>query len=158
MDDKKFLALAIEQAQNSVDEGGFPAGAIVVKDGKVIAEGVSTGFILRDPSAHGDSMAIRAACRDLATSDLAGATLYGSMESCTMCFSTAYWAGITRIVYAARKTPELIAKSYYEGPTLNQDLNETNNRKIELVHIPELEQEVLDVIAGWEKAGGFKRQ
>ncbi|MFH0749444.1 MAG: deaminase [Candidatus Gottesmanbacteria bacterium] len=52
MNDKDYLKLAVEQAKKSVDEGGFPAGAIVVKDGKVIAEGVSLGRKLNDPTEH----------------------------------------------------------------------------------------------------------
>jgi tRNA(Arg) A34 adenosine deaminase TadA len=156
--DKKFLQLAIEQARRSVNAGGFPAGAVIVKDGEIVSQAISTGFIQHDPSAHAESVAIREACKKLTTSDLTGAILYESIECCVMCFSTAYWAGISKIVYACKKTPEMISKFYYEGTTDNQILNEANNRQIELVFASDLEQEALQVIQDWEAQGGFTKK
>ena len=63
MEDKKFLQLAIKQARQSMEQGGFPAGAVVVKDGKVIAEGISLGYQLHDPTEHAETSAIRKACQ-----------------------------------------------------------------------------------------------
>lgn len=68
-----------------------------------------------------------------------------------MCFSASYWAGVTRIVYACRKTPTLIKKFYYEGSISNSYLNQNNHRQIELVFAPELEEESLAVIKAWEE-------
>ena len=98
MGDKEYLKLAIKQAKSSVEQGGFPAGAVVVKDWKIISKGVSLGFKLNDPTSHGETASIRAACKKLSTVDLAGATLYASLQPCLMCFSVANWAGISRIV------------------------------------------------------------
>ena len=86
----------------------------------------------------------------LKTSDLSGATLYENLTACTMCFSVANWAGITKIVSGARKTEDMVKKGYYEGKTAAEKLNEENNRKIELVFIPDFEQESLDLIKDWE--------
>jgi tRNA(Arg) A34 adenosine deaminase TadA len=144
MNDKDYLKLAIEQAKKSVDEGGFPAGAVIVKDGKVIAGGVSLGRKLNDPTS-----AIRKACKTLG-SYLDGATLYGSLECCNMCFSVANWAGISKIVYACKKTPEMVSNDYYEGLTDNKNINDSNNRKIEIVYISDFEQECLDLVKKWE--------
>lgn len=149
-EDKKFLRLAVDQAIKSVEGGGFPAGAIVVKDGKVIAEGVSLGFKLHDPTEHAETSAIRKACKVVGSSNLEGATLYESLECCNMCFSVSNWAGIKRIVYACRKNLEMIGKFYYEGNTSNQTLNDTNNNKIETVFILDFEQECLKLIKKWE--------
>jgi len=149
MNDKDYLKLAVEQAKKSVDEGGFPAGAVVVKDGKVISEGVSLGRKLNDPTEHAETSAIRKACQSI-SSYLDGATLYGSLECCNMCFLVANWSGISRIVYACRKTPEMIKKFYYEGLTENEVLNESNNKKIEIVFIPDYEQEMLELVKNWE--------
>lgn len=149
MNDKDYLKLAVEQAKKSVDEGGFPAGAVVVKDGKVISEGVSLGRKLNDPTEHAETSSIRKACKTLG-SYLDGATLYGSLECCNMCFSVANWSGISRVVYGCRKTPEMVSKSYYEGLTDNKNLNDSNNRKIEIVFIPDFEQEMLDLVRIWE--------
>lgn len=150
MDDKEYVQLAVEQAKKSVDEGGFPAGAIIVKDGKIIAEGISVGFKHNDPTGHAETAAIRTACKNLQTSNLEGATLYESLECCNMCFSVCYWSGISRIVYACRKTPDMVKKLFYEGTTSNDILNGNNNRKIELVFIPDFEKESLELVKNWE--------
>ena len=150
MDDKYFLKLAVLQAEKSVEAGGFPAGAVIVKDGKVIAEGISIGRKLNDPTEHAETSAIRKGCKAIG-SYLDGATLYGSLECCNMCFSVANWAGISRVVYGCRKTPEMVSKFYYEGATDNHTLNESNNKKLEMVFIPNFEQECLDLIKKWEK-------
>lgn len=157
MDDQKYLKIAIEQARKSVNMGGFPAGAIIVKDGKVVSEAVSTGFKHNDPTGHAETAAIREACKNLKTSSLEGAVLFESVECCAMCFSVAYWAGISRIVFAAKKTPEMVSRGYYEGNTDNQDLNKENNRQIDLRFVPELQQESLEVIQEWENLGGFSK-
>ena len=151
MQDKDFLKLAVEQGKKSVEQGGFPAGAIIVKDGKIIAEGVSLGHKLHDPTEHAETSAIKKACKILGSFDyLQGATMYESLECCNMCFSVCNWANIKRIVYACRKTPEMVKKFYYEGMTKNEDMNTTNNKKIELVFIPDFEEEVLATVKDWE--------
>lgn len=150
MNDKDYLKLAVEQAKKSVREGGFPAGAVVVKDGKVLSEGLSLGWKLNDPTEHAETSAIRKACKAIGSSDLEGAVLYESLECCNMCFSVANWGGISKIVYACQKTPEMVKNFYYEGLTDNQVLNSNNNRKIEVVFIPDFEQECLDLVKEWE--------
>lgn len=150
MTDIEYLKKAVEQARKSVEAGGFPAGAIIVKDGKIIAEGISVGFKHNDPTGHAETAAIRAACQKLKTHDLNGAVMYESLECCNMCFSVAYWAGISKIVYACRKTPEMAKKFYYEGTTSNEVMNRNNNRKIELVFVPDFEEESLAIIKSWE--------
>ncbi len=99
--DKKHLKRAIELARESVKQGGFPAGALVVKDGVIIAEGISIGNLLNDPTSHAETASIREACKELKTNDLEGAILYESLQCCVMCFSVANWAGISRIVSSA---------------------------------------------------------
>jgi tRNA(Arg) A34 adenosine deaminase TadA len=70
----KFLELAIEKAKESVAQDGFPAGAVVAKDGQVIGVGISIGNSLNDPTSHGETAAIRDACKNLKTTDLSGST------------------------------------------------------------------------------------
>ena len=151
MQDKDFLKLAIDQARESVKQGGFPAGAVVVKNGQVIAKGMSLGFKLHDPTEHAETSAIRKACKSIGSSNLDGAVLYESLEGCNMCFSVANWAGISKIVYGCRKTPEMVKKFFYEGTISSEDLNNSNNHKIELVFIPDFEQECLNMIKEWEE-------
>lgn len=154
-EDKKFLTRAIELARESIRQGGFPAGALIVKDGKIIAEAISVGFKHNDPSGHAESVAIREACRKLETADLSEAVMYESLQSCLMCFSTSYWAHLGKIVYAAKKTPEMVKEFYYEGMTNPAEINNQNNSQIELIYVPELEEESLKVIREWEEKGGF---
>lgn len=149
--DKKFIKGAISLARESVKKGGFPAGALVIKDGVVIAQGLSLGEVLHDPTAHAETTAIREACKALKMTNLEGATLYESLQCCTMCFSVANWAGISRIVTGCRKTQEMVQKHYYEGVTNVQELNRLNNRKMELDYILDFEKESLDIIKEWEE-------
>lgn len=149
MIDRDYLKIAIEQARESLKKGGFPAGAVLVKNGKIVSEAISRSTF--DPSAHAELLAIKTACQKLETFDLTGATLYGSLQACTMCFSVANWAKVSRIVFAVKKNPELIKKGYYEGATDSNKLNEENTHKIELVYIPGLEKESLNIVRGWEK-------
>jgi len=151
MKDKEFLKAAVEQAKISVKEGGFPAGAVVVKDGKILTKGISVGFKLNDPTSHAETVSMREACQSLETTDLTGATLFASLQPCLMCFSVANWAGISRIVYGTKKTLDMVKKQYYEGETDVSEVNKQNNKQIELVYLPDFEQEMLELIKKWEK-------
>ena len=152
-EDKHFLLKAIELAKRSVEEGGFPAGAIVVKDGIIIGEGLSLGFKNNDPTGHAETVAIRNACKHLGTTDLTGAILYESLQTCMMCFSATYWSGISRIVSAAAKTDEMVKKQYYEGQTKPEKINNENNRQILLETISELTEAALEPVRQWEALG-----
>ena len=151
IEDKKYLKLAVEQAKKSVEEGGFPAGSVVVKNDEIISEGVSLGRKLNDPTSHAETSSIRKACKKLETRDLSGATLYASLEPCLMCFSVANWAGITRIVFGCKKTEEMAKKGYYEGITDIYQVNKENNRQIEIEYLPGFEQEMLELVKNWEE-------
>ena len=99
--DEDFIKLAIEEAGNSQKAGGAPIGAVMVKNGKVIAKGWSLVWPEKDPSSHGETNCIRAACKKLRTLDLSGCTLYSTLESCSMCLGCASWAGVSRIIFGA---------------------------------------------------------
>lgn len=150
MTDTEYLKLAVDQAKKSVEQGGFPAGAVVVKDGKIISDGISIGYLLHDPTSHAETSSIRMACKTLETSDLSGSTLYASLHPCLMCFSVANWSGISRIVYGCRKTEDMEQKRYYEGKTDIEKINAENSRKIELKFIPVFEEEMLEIVKEWE--------
>lgn len=148
--DTKFLQLAIEKAKESLVIGGFPAGAIVVKNGEVVGEGVSIGNKLNDPTAHGEMTSIRDACKNLKTSDLSDCVLYASMQPCLMCLGATMWSAIPKIVYACSK--EKVSVEYYGGHYQPGNINLELNKPIDLVHMAELEAESLNVVMGWEKA------
>lgn len=149
--DKKFLKAAVSLARESVKKGGFPAGALVVKDGVVIAQGLSLGEEHNDPTEHAETTAIREACKALKMSNLEGATLYESLQRCVMCLCVANWAGISRIVTACRKTPEMVKKGYYEGNISTEELNLMFDRQIDLDFLPDFEEESLQIIKEWEE-------
>lgn len=90
---------AIVLSCESVRRGGGPFGAVIVKDGKIVARGSNSVTLLNDPTAHAEVTAIRAACAEMRTFRLEGCDLYTSCEPCPMCLSAAYWAGISRIYY-----------------------------------------------------------
>ncbi|MGH7322780.1 MAG: nucleoside deaminase, partial [Candidatus Rokuibacteriota bacterium] len=92
-------ALAMRRAAESA--GDQPYGAVVVMDGRLVAEAPSRVVGRRDPTAHAEMEAIREACARLGTRSLAGAELYGSSRACPMCEAAAYWAGIARMVYGS---------------------------------------------------------
>ena len=93
---------AISLAENNASSGnGGPFGAVIVKDGKVVAEGSNTVTVDNDPTAHAEVNAIRRACAVLGTFDLSGCELYTSCEPCPMCLAACYWAHISRVYYAA---------------------------------------------------------
>jgi guanine deaminase len=99
--DDQFLARAIDLAQQGSENGeGGPFGAVIVRDGKIIAEGWNRVVASGDPTAHAEISAIRSACAALGNFHLTGCTLYASSEPCPMCLSAAYWARIERIVFA----------------------------------------------------------
>jgi guanine deaminase len=101
MSEETWLAQAVELATTNVAAGGGPFGAVVVRDGVVVAEGQNRVTRDLDPTAHAEVMAIRAACSALATFELAGCTLYTSCEPCPLCVSASLWARLDRVVYAA---------------------------------------------------------
>jgi guanine deaminase len=99
--DEKWLAVAIELAIRNVAEGGGPFGAVIVVEGALVSTGQNRVYRDKDPTAHAEVVAIRAACAARGNFSLAGATLYASCEPCPLCVSAALWARVGRVVYAA---------------------------------------------------------
>ena len=97
--DREFMREAIRLADESVRRGGGPFGAVIVKDGTIIAGSANSVTIDQDPTAHAEVNTIREACRRLGTFDLTGCTIYTSCEPCPMCLGAIYWAHISRIFY-----------------------------------------------------------
>ena len=102
MYDEKFMRRAIELSAQALDQpGARPYGAVVVKDGAIVGEGLNQSAKNFDPTSHGEVEAIRDACRKLKTTDLTGCDLYTSCEPCSVCVSTMLMAGIGRMYYGA---------------------------------------------------------
>ncbi|WP_329104870.1 nucleoside deaminase [Micromonospora sp. NBC_01699] len=116
----RFLAQAVRLAADNAATGQLPFGALVVRDGEVVATGVNTALRDHDPTAHAEVAAVRNACRELGVLHLTGAVMLSSCEPCAICHAVAASAGITRIVYAAPK--ELVPDLGYPAPSDNGPL------------------------------------
>lgn len=102
-EDAAFMEQAIRLSEENVDNGGGPFGAVIVRNGEVLATGVNRVVPNNDPTAHAEVSAIRSACKALGTFRLDGCTIYSSCEPCPMCLSALYWAGVSRICYGNTK-------------------------------------------------------
>lgn len=97
--DLHFMEMAAKLAEENVLRGGGPFGAVIVKDGEIVATGANSVTLTNDPTAHAEVNAIRKACKENNTFNLAGCVIYSSCEPCPMCLSALYWAGVSRIYY-----------------------------------------------------------
>ena len=96
---ESFMRRAIALSCQGVEAGGGPFGAVVVKDGEIIGEGMNRVVPNADPTAHAEIVAIRAACAALGTHDLSGAVIISSCEPCPMCLGAIWWSRIGLVVY-----------------------------------------------------------
>ena len=101
--DMEFLRMAAEKSERSVENGGGPFGAVIVKNDEVLAVESNSVTIDNDPTAHAEVNAIRSACRKVGSFKLDGCYVYSSCEPCPMCLSALYWAGVARIYYGNTK-------------------------------------------------------
>lgn len=100
MTKEELMQRAIELSINSVRNGGGPFGAVIAREGEIIAEGSNGVTIYNDPTAHAEVTAIRKACEKLGTFELKGCEIYTSCEPCPMCLGAIYWAHLDKIYYA----------------------------------------------------------
>lgn len=103
MTKEELMGMAIELSIENIASGGGPFGAVIARDGEVVATGVNRVTANHDPTAHAEVSAIRDACRKLGTHDLSGCEIYTSCEPCPMCLGAIYWAHIDRIYYGNDK-------------------------------------------------------
>ena len=102
MDHAHYMQLAFDDARRAAAAGNRPVAALIVRDDAIIGSGLNTVYADRDPSAHAEVAAIRVACGKLNTLDLAGATLYSTLEPCPMCLWMILESKIARLVLGAR--------------------------------------------------------
>lgn len=104
MTHEQFMQMAIDLSEYNVKQGlGGPFGAVIVKDGMVVARSANRVVPANDPTAHAEVSVIRLACQELGTYDLEGCEIYTSCEPCPMCLGAIYWARIGKIYYANTK-------------------------------------------------------
>ncbi|MBA5809726.1 nucleoside deaminase [Morganella morganii] len=100
MTDSEFLTQAIALARRNAEKGGRPFGAVVVRDGQIVGEGVNQMSELHDPTAHAELLALRHAGKNLQQTRLEDCVVYASGQPCPMCLAAMRMAGVTRAVYA----------------------------------------------------------
>ena len=142
---RKAIALSIENIKN----GGGPFGAVIVKDGKIIATGVNRVTANTDPTAHAEVNAIRKASKKLGTFDLAGCDIYTSCEPCPMCLGAVYWAHIDKMYYGNTKAD---AKNIgFDDSFIYDEIElKPENRKLESTQL--LHNESIVAFENWVKA------
>ena len=139
---------AIELSIESVNSGGGPFGSIIVKSDKVIAEGSNKVTLNNDPTAHGEIVAIREACKKLNNFNLSGCELYSTCEPCPMCLSAIYWSRINKIYYA--NTRKDARKIDFDDSSIYSELQKNiNERKISMTQI--MRNEALKAFELWDK-------
>lgn len=142
---RKAIALSLE----NVNSGGGPFGAVIVKDGKIIATGVNKVTAKNDPTAHAEVVAIRKAAKKMGTFDLAGCEIYTSCEPCPMCLGAVYWAHLDRIYYGNTKTDA--KKIGFDDSFIYAELDlDPENRKIQAVQL--LKEEANIAFTAWEES------
>lgn len=114
--DRRWMRLALAEAERAAEEGEVPIGAVVVKDGQIVGRGHNQVERLADPTAHAEMLAIGAACQTLGSKFLDGCTLYVTLEPCPMCAGAIVWARPERLVYGAFDEKAGAASTLYDIP------------------------------------------
>lgn len=142
---EKFIRRAIELSSKAALEysTGGAFGAVVVKDGKILAEGMNRVVASCDPTWHGEMEAIRLACITLKSFKLPGCILYSSAEPCPMCLAACYWAGIEQVFYAATVEDAFLYGNFDDRPIYEQLALPKQARSIKLTQL--LRDEAVEV-------------
>ncbi|MEO5911481.1 MAG: nucleoside deaminase [Pelobium sp.] len=144
---EEFMREAITLSKNNVVKGlGGPFGAVIVKEGKIIAKSANTVTTTNDPTAHAEVSTIRLACKELNTFNLAGCVIYTSCEPCPMCLGAIYWAKLDKIYYANTKSDA--AEIGFNDAFIYEELDlKPENRKLKAEQI--LADEAIEVFKMW---------
>ena len=144
----KFMQRAIELSIESINSGGGPFGSVIVKDNKIISEGMNRVSVNNDPTAHGEIVAIRLATKSLNNFNLKGCELYSSTEPCPMCLSAIYWARIDKVYYA--NTRNDAQKINFDDSLIYSELiKKIDQRKIPMIQV--MREEGLKAFELWNK-------
>jgi tRNA(Arg) A34 adenosine deaminase TadA len=146
---EKFMRKAIALSVDNIKNGGGPFGAVIVKDGKIIATGVNRVTANTDPTAHAEVNAIRKASKKLGTFDLAGCEIYTSCEPCPMCLGAVYWAHLDKMYYGNTK---IDAKNIgFDDSFIYDEIElKPENRKVKTIQL--LSEEAIVAFEAWTKA------
>ena len=145
---EEFMKRAIELSIESVNKGGGPFGCVIVKDEKIVSEGSNKVTSSKDPTAHGEIVAIREACKKINNFSLSGFELYSSCEPCPMCLSAIYWARIDKVYFA--NTRQDAQKIDFDDSLIYSEFQKNiDKRKIPMVQM--MRSEALKAFELWDK-------
>ena len=144
--DKIFMREAIRLADESVQNGGGPFGAVIVRNGEIVAGSANSVTRDNDPTAHAEVNTIRQACRKLGTFDLSDCVIYTSCEPCPMCLGAIYWAHIGRIYYGNTKK-DAAAIDFADDFIYKELERHLENRSVPF--IPLLHDEAIETFHAW---------
>lgn len=147
----QFMKRAVQLAVDNVGEGGRPFGAVLVKDGNIIAEGVNELHKQYDISGHAELIAVRKAQEKLQTHDLSGFTMYASGEPCPMCFTSMVYSGIEDVYYSASLEDAAEVGLGISQKLYNDLKNPPENRMLVMKQMP-LEQTQEDPMKLWKES------
>ena len=142
------MARAIELSVENVNAGGGPFGAVVVKDGAIVAEGVNRVTAAHDPTAHAEVSVIRAACAKLGAFELRDCDLYTSCEPCPMCLGAIYWARLAHVFFANLATDA--ARVGFDDAFIYREIAQPHARR-EIPMTQMMREEALAAFRAWEK-------
>ena len=148
MNDRDLMRKAIELSIENIKNGGGPFGAVIAKDGDIIATGTNRVTADNDPTAHAEVNAIRKACQTLQTFDLSGCTIYTSCEPCPMCLAAIYWAHIDKIYYGNNKKDA--ADIGFDDSYIYDELNLPVEKRTKLMN-ELLPKEAIKAFQLWDK-------
>jgi tRNA(Arg) A34 adenosine deaminase TadA len=142
-----FMAHAIQLSLENVTSGrGGPFGAIIVKDGAIVAEAANQVTLSNDPTAHAEILAN--ACQRLETFDLAGCEIYSSCEPCPMCLGAIYWARLSRVYFANSDSDA--SRAGFDDSFIYRELAQPiAQRKIPMIQM--MREEALAAFRAWEQ-------
>jgi guanine deaminase len=144
-----FMARAIALSIENVRSGrGGPFGAVVVKDGEIIAEGVNQVTSTNDPTAHAEVVAIREACKKLADFELKDCELYTSCEPCPMCLGAIYWARPARVYFG--NTTEDAAKIGFDDSLIYHEAAQPHSHR-QIPMVPLMREQALEAFRAWQE-------
>jgi tRNA(Arg) A34 adenosine deaminase TadA len=150
-EERRFLGEAIELARTNIGKGGRPFGAVLVRDGAVIARGVNEIHATNDPTSHAEMNAIRAASQTLGTPDLKGSEVYASGHPCPMCMAAMRLAGVERVFYAYSNDDG--APAGLSAAAIYEDLARPfSEQSMTIGYVPVRPQGKMDLYAEWTAA------
>jgi guanine deaminase len=146
-----FMRRAIALALANVREGGGPFGAVIARDGRIVAEGVNRVTATNDPTAHAEVVAIRAACGALGAFQLDGCDLYTTCEPCPMCLGAIYWARTARVFYAC-SAGDAAAAGFDDAFIYDELYLPHAEREIPMTQL--MREESLPIFTAWKQSEG----